>query len=185
MVNQSILRLLAALLLCLSGWTVQAQSSPEISEPTNTPPGIFLDSDASSDSEDDTNGGRSLSNKIRPILIGKIHSITIKNRKFYDLLSGKFCRYAEPDDKLTKRHVRYFLENAEPVSPSSFYRYYHSLGECFSSDVIVRFKDGRRVAVKFSDSGTTAYISPIIKGRDTDIHTHPYICRACDEDDLM
>lgn len=113
---------------------------------------------------------------IRTYPLGKIRSISISDRT-YRTAEGKFCRKATKDDNLTRQHTRFFLKHAEAVSDGSMASYYHEWGTCYSSDVIVKFKDGRQIAISYSDEGATAYISPLVNGKKGE--AFPHICRPC------
>ena len=116
-------------------------------------------------------------NEIRAYPLGKVKSVRALGSRFHDA-NGKPCPTG-PTHKLKPRKVRYFLANAVPVSQISLMNYYGVFGECFSQDVRVEFVDGRRVHLSFGSESETAYLSPVVDGRETDVYF--YYCEKCSE----
>jgi hypothetical protein len=116
-------------------------------------------------------------NEVRAYPLGKVKSVRALGSRFFDA-NGKVCPTG-PTHKLKPRTVRHFLANAVAVSQISLMNYYGVFGECFSQDVQVVFVDGRLVHLSFGSESETAYLSPVVDGRETDVYF--YYCDKCSE----
>lgn len=114
-------------------------------------------------------------NSARAYPVGNIKSIKIKNSHYFDA-DGKICT-SDAGPRLTDAGIRFFMKNSVPVSQMAVMNYYGQHGECSSGNVKITFANGRVAHFSLSSEGKVGYLSPLTKGKETDVFF--YYCEKC------
>jgi hypothetical protein len=114
-------------------------------------------------------------NTARAFPLGTIKNVKVKNSHYFDA-DGKICT-GDAGPRLTESGVRFFIKNSVPVSQMAVMNYYGQQGECSSENVKITFSNGRTAHFSLSSEGKVGYISPLQKGKETDVFF--YYCEPC------
>ncbi|MFY3383632.1 hypothetical protein [Paracidovorax sp. MALMAid1276] len=116
-----------------------------------------------------------LRNTARALSLHGIKSIKITSSRYFDSQGGRCRKGLGP--VLNKAKVVYFIDNSIPVSQMAVMNYFGQHGECVSDSVKITLLDGKVVNFSLSSEGKVAYLSPVVRGRETDVFF--YYCDVC------